>query len=120
MGHPAVSVSAALHPLAFFGSLLAHVEQAEARQAIVDEQLLLDKLIFDLAELHGAHAGAIGSQFARGVLFHADEQIFGSGGADGREEFFFKDRETEFEVFKIFDSGDIVVQGVGVTSDGGG
>jgi len=43
----------------FFGiSLLTHIEQAEARQAVVNQQLLLHKLMFYLAQLHCAHAAA--------------------------------------------------------------
>jgi hypothetical protein len=73
-------------------SLLAHVEEAEAGQAVVDEELLLRELALDLTQLDGAHFAAVGSQFARGMLFEADEEIFRGGGGEGGEEFFFKDR----------------------------
>ncbi len=52
----------------FVASLLAHIEEAEARKIVVDQQLLLHELLFYLAQLHGAHAAAIGRQFASRML----------------------------------------------------
>jgi hypothetical protein len=82
-------------------SLLAHVKEAKARQAVVDEQLLLDKLMFHLAELHGAHLAAIGSQFARGVFLEANQQFLRSRGGESCKEFLFEYGEGTFEGFQI-------------------
>src|ERR1035441_9021531 len=59
-------------------SLLTHIEQAEARQAVVNQQLLLHKLMFYLAQLHSAHAAAVGSKFTIRMLIELDQQIFWS------------------------------------------
>ena len=48
----------------------------------MDEQLLLDELVFDLAQLHNAHAAAVGGEFAGGVLLKADQQFFRSRGVE--------------------------------------
>jgi len=44
------------------------------------QQLLLHKLAFHLAQLHGSHAATIGSQLARSVLFQAEMCIRDSDG----------------------------------------
>src|SRR5580658_8803619 len=54
-------------------SLLAHVEEAEARQTVMHEQLLLDKLMFHLTQLHGSHFAPVGREFSRGMLLESDE-----------------------------------------------
>jgi hypothetical protein len=100
-------------------SLLAHVEQAEAGQVVVNEELLLLKLLLHLADLHGAHAAAIGGEFAVGVFFEADLESFRSGGGDGGEECFFYGCEMTLEAFKIFRCGKVGGRGVCVATDGG-
>src|SRR5665213_696446 len=52
-----VSVSADL-------SLLAHVEQAEARQIVLHEQLLSNELVFHLPHLYHSHSAAVRCKFA--------------------------------------------------------
>src|SRR5882672_4196419 len=70
-------------------SLLAHVKEAEARQVVVSQQLFPLKLFLYLAQLHGTHAAAIRSKFARRVLLERDEQSFRrSRGQRGEEPFF--------------------------------
>ena len=81
--------------------MLAHVEEAEARQAVVDEKLLLDELTFDLAKLDDAHARAIGSQLVRGVFLEADQQFFRGGGMKRGEELFFEHGEGALEGFHV-------------------
>ena len=87
--------------LACAGSLLAHVEEAEARKSVVYEKLLLRELAFDLAELDGTHSAAVGGQFACGVLLEADKQILRGGGGEGGKELFFKDGQSSLECFQI-------------------
>jgi hypothetical protein len=55
--------------------------------------------LLDLAKLNNAHAAAIGSEFAGGVLLEANEQVFRSGGGEGGKELFFEDGESAFEAF---------------------
>ena len=74
-------------------SLLAHVEQAEAWQAVVYQQLFLHKLPLHLTQLHGAHAAAIRGQFARCVLLECDEELFRSCGGQCVKKLFFEDGE---------------------------
>src|ERR1017187_8506470 len=50
-------------------SLLAHIKQAEARQTVVHQQLLLNKLVLDLAQLHYSHPAPIGCKLAGRMLF---------------------------------------------------
>ena len=69
------------------------------------KKLLLRELLFDLANLHGAHAAAIGSQFAGGVLLEGDQEFFRSRGGEGSEELFFEDGEGSLEGFQIVGCG---------------
>ena len=82
-------------------SLLAHVEEAEAGKVVSDQQLLLNKLLFDLTELYDAHAAAIGSQFAGGVLFEADKQVFRRCCPECGKELFFENGEMALQIFKV-------------------
>ena len=88
--------------------MLAHVEQAEARQVVVDEELFLFKLLLHLADLHRSHAAAIGSQFAVGVLLETYDQLFRGGGGEGGKELAFKDGEVALEVFDILDGRNLL------------
>ncbi len=60
-------------------SLLTHVKQAQPRQIVRSQQLLLHELAFHLAHLHCAHAAAVGRELARRVLLEAHQQLLGSG-----------------------------------------
>src|SRR5437016_2932893 len=61
----------------YFASLLAHIEQAQSRQIVVREQLLMYELPLYLAQLYCAHARAVRREFSRCVLFEGHEQILG-------------------------------------------
>ena len=100
--------------------MLAHVEKAEARKVVVDQQLLALKLLLDLAQLDDAHAAAVGREFAGRVLFQAGEQVFRGGGGEGCKEFLFEDGEGAFEGFKIPSGSGVGVGCAGIAADGGG
>src|SRR6516164_1000756 len=74
-------------------SLLTHVKEAESRQPVMNEQLLLHELMLDLAKLHDTHAAAIRGEFARCVFLEADEQVLRRGGGERGIELFFQHGE---------------------------
>src|ERR1700736_5342025 len=82
-------------------SLLAHVEEAEARQIVGGQQLFPLKLFFYLAKLDRAHAAAIRSKLARGVFLEGDEQIFRRSRGQGGEELLFEHGEVALERLRI-------------------
>src|SRR5258708_1654500 len=82
-------------------SLLAHIEEAEARQIVVGQQLFPLKLFFYLAKLDRTHAAAIRSKFARGVFLERDEQVFWRSRGQGGEELFFKHGEVALQRLSI-------------------
>ena len=68
-------------------SLLAHVEEAETRQSVVNEQLFGDELVFDLPQLHGSHAAAIRSELAGRMFLEVDQKFFGRRGGERGKSF---------------------------------
>src|SRR3954452_2911501 len=82
-------------------SLLAHVEEAKARETVVDQKLLLHKLMLDLAKLNGTHAVAIRGKLASRMFFEGNKEVFRSSSSECGKELLFQHCENAFEGFHL-------------------
>src|ERR1039458_6511830 len=57
--------------------------------------------MFYLAQLHGAHAAAVGSEFSIRMLIELYQQILGSRRSESAKKFFFEDGEGTLQRFQI-------------------
>ena len=74
----------------------------------MNKKLLLHKLPLYLAQLHSAHAAAVGCQLARGVFLECDKEFFRRCSCQSSKELFFEDGEGAFQSFKVMSSARFV------------
>src|SRR5208282_16940 len=83
-----------------FPSRSDHVEQTQARQAVLLQQALVDVLLLELIDLRARHFAAVGSEVAIGFGADGHDFLVGSRSKKRRKKFFFEYGQTALQVFQ--------------------